>query len=238
MFKGIEHFSGRDPDPGRSLEEIRPLSRRAYSLMIRSRTKPLLQERFLNIVGAIEMVAGLEYHHDNIVRTSAQLAAGAPVDDLNVFHEAVAYVNRMGQFYYFTKSKFVARAVPAATSWIPAIEKYIVFRMKHAAHRSIDSPRDEPEHVQLSHAMSLTRAWGMGMKLKPGAPEIIWSGQMKADSPEARAFDRLQWQTRHITFQIYDADHDKHVHLTIEREHEQICSEAYALLSAVILWEP
>lgn len=238
MFKGIQHFSGTDPDPGLALEEIRPYSRRAYSLMMRNRTKPLLQEGFLNIVGAIEMVAGLEYHHDNICRLSGLLAAAVPVDETNIFHEAVAYVNRLGQFYYFAKSEFVARVIGEAIATIPTIDKYIVFRMKHTAHRSLDNPRGEREHVQLSHAMSLTRAWGMMMKLKPGAREVRWPRYLKADSPEAREFHRQKWLNHHITFQLYDADSDNCVNLTIELEHEQLCSEAYALLSAVILWEP
>jgi hypothetical protein len=66
VFKSILHYSGRDPDPSVPIDEIRPLSRRAHVLMLRNRTKPLLAEGFLNIAGAIEMLAGLEYHHDRI----------------------------------------------------------------------------------------------------------------------------------------------------------------------------
>jgi hypothetical protein len=39
-------------------------------------------------------------------------------------------------------------------------------------------------------------------------------------------------------FQLYDASSEKHVNLTIEMEHEQICSEAFALLGHVINWDP
>lgn len=205
--------------------------------MIRNRAKPLLKEGFLNIVGAVEMIAGLDYHHDNIVRLSEQLATGVATDEIDLYHEAVAYLNRMGQFYYFVKSRFVARAVSRASDQIPTIQKFVVFRMKNAANRSIDAPRDEPEDVQLSQAMSLTRAWGKLMTLKPGAREVIWSGEIKAESLIAREIHRQQWETRHLAFQIFDSTSGKHVNFTIQREHEQICAEAYALLSSVILWE-
>jgi len=238
MFKSIQHFTGTDPDPGVPIADILPLSRRAYALMIRNRKKPLLDEAFLSIAGAIEMLSGLEYHHDNIARLSAALAAGAVVDEADIFHEAVAYVNRMGQLYYFAKSDLVVRATGNALASIPTIQKYIVFRNKHSAHRSIDSPRAESDHEQLTQAMSLSRTWGRMMTLKPGAQEVAWPRSVKAGSPEAQAFHRHEWSSRYITFQLYDADREAFVNFTMQLEHEQICREAYEVLSNVVTWEP
>jgi hypothetical protein len=238
MFKSIEHYSGRDPEPERSLDEIWPFSRRAYILMIRNRTKSVLKEGFLNVCGAIEMLAGLEYHHDNIVRLSAALAEGSLAEDSSIFHEAVAYVNRLGQFHYFAASRFVAKAIRNPLAAIPSIERYIVFRQKHSAHRSIDAPRGEPEDAQLLQAMSLSRTWGRMMQLKPGAGNPRWPREVKAGSEEARMIERQQWRDNYITFQLYDASSEKYVNLTIETEHEQICSEAFALLSNLINWDP
>jgi hypothetical protein len=171
---------------------------------------------------------------------SATLAAGANLDEAHIFHEAVAYVNRMGQFYYFIKSNLVTRALGGgdALASIPTITKYVVFRNKYSAHRSIDFPRDESEETQLLQALSLSRVWGRRMQLKPGGGESRWPRHMKADSAEAREFHRQEWLNRHITFQLYDAENDQHLNFTIEREHEHICAEAYAVLSTLVAWDP
>jgi hypothetical protein len=57
------------------------------------------------------MMEGLEYHHDNIIRITGALANGDDVSEKGVDHEAIAYLNRVGQFYYFAKSYFVRSAI-------------------------------------------------------------------------------------------------------------------------------
>jgi hypothetical protein len=240
VFKSIEFYSGVDPCPGVELGDIPSLGVRAYALMIRRRGHPLLSEHFLNVVGAIEMLSGLHYHQSNIIRLGALLAS-APWEDsvreeyeTNVFHEAVAYVNRMGQFYYFARSACVRKALNGASAHIPTIEKFIGFRMKYTAHRSIDVPRGEAGHVLEAQARTMSRAIGMIMTLKPGAPERMWSGTVKADSPEAREMHRQQWQTRDATFQLLDDVRGIFVNLTIAREHESIAKEAYGVIASIL----
>lgn len=237
IFKNIENFSGTDPCPGIALDAISPLSRRAYALMMRNRTKPLLKEGFINIVGAVEMLSGLEYHHDNFVRLSGQLASGQSLDETYPYHEAVAYLNRLGQLYYFARSPLVAKAGLDPAAMIPTMEKYVLFRMKHSAHRSIDNPRHESDNAQILQAMSLTRAWGKMMSLKPGAPNIFPTPGAALDARGVQEFYRKQWQTSYLTFQIYDEDHQMHLNLVLEKEHPHICAEAYSLLADVMLWE-
>jgi hypothetical protein len=89
MFRDIGRVAS-DPYADLALEQIQVLSQRAHSLMLRNRTKPLFREGFLNIVGAIEILAGLEYHHDNTVRLSNDPAPGAAPDETWLYHEAVA----------------------------------------------------------------------------------------------------------------------------------------------------
>jgi hypothetical protein len=237
IFRNIENFNASDPNDGAELQQIQPLSQRALSLMLRNRAKPLLREGFLNIVGAIEMLSGLEYHHDNIVHLSDSLAAGAAIDETCLYHEAVAYVNRLGQFHYFAKSPLVAKALPNATATIPTIEKFLPFRMKHAAHRSIDYPRGESEDTQLLQAMSFTRSTGRMMTLKPGASEVRLPQGGTRDAVAMAEFRRRQWQDSYLTFQLYDEGRNVHIDLVVQREHPQVCSEAYGLLSAAVLWE-
>lgn len=73
--------------------------------------------------------------------------------------------------------------------------------------------------------------------LEPGAREFVWHGHIKADSPEAREFRQHLWETRYLTFQLYDGTQDSFTNFTVQLEHDAICREAYAVLSEVIFWE-
>ena len=237
IFRDIGNFNTSDPNEGIELEQIQLLSQRARSLMLRNRTKPLLREGFLNIVGVIEMLAGLEYHHDNIVRLSDNLAAGAVLDETWLYHEAVAYVNRLGQFHYFAKSSLVAKAVPNAIAMIPTIEKFLPFRVKHAAHRSIDVPRGESEDAQILQAMSFTRSTSRMMTLKPGAPDLWFPPDGVVDAAAMAELRQRHWRDSYLTFQLYDEERNVHINLVVQKEHPQIDGEAYGLLSTVVRWE-
>jgi hypothetical protein len=182
------------------------------------------------------MLAGLEYHHDNIVRLSDNLAAGAALDETWLYHEAVGYVNRLGQFHYFAKSALVAKAVPMATATVPTIEKFLPFRMKHAAHRSIAGPRGESEDAQILQAMSFTRSTSRLTTLKPGAPDLQFPPSGVADAAVMAEFRQRQWRDSYLTFQLYDEERNVHINLVVQKEHPQIGGEAYGLLSTVIRW--
>ena len=238
IFKSIANFSGTNPEPGTRLEAISPLSQRAYALMMRNRTKPALQEGFIHIIGAIEMLAGLEYHHDNLVRLSGLLAAGKVLDETCLYHEAVAYVNRLGQFHYFAKSALVAKTVTEPLSKIPIIQKFLPFRMKHAAHRSLDNPKKETENTQILQAMSLSRSVGRMMTLKPGAADILPPQGATVDAAGLARFRQMQWQNCYLTFQLFDQDAEAHLNLILEKEHPMISTEAYDLIASVVLWDP
>jgi hypothetical protein len=236
-FKSIANFNCQDPHPGVALDAIYPLSQRAHTLMVRNSSKPCLQVGFMNIIGAVEMLGGLEYHHDNVVKLSGLLAAGAAIDETNLYHEAVAYVNRLGQFHYFAMSKLVSQVVDDLPARIPTIQQYLPFRMKHSAHRSLDSPHSETESAQILQAMSLSRAVGRMMTLKPCAPDIL-PHQAILDAGGIARFRQLQWQNSYVTFQLFDEDANAHLNLILEKEHPAISSEAYDLLASVILWDP
>jgi hypothetical protein len=175
------------------------VSERAIALMMRNRNIPILNTDSLRIYGAVEMVAGMEYHHDNFVRLCRQRAGGQQGDDLCFQHEAAAYLNRMGQFEKFVRSAFVKQVIPHAN--IPTISRLMVFRNKYAAHRSIDDPwkGDTPES-QVSHARSLsTKLFGHLFTPRAGAPAL-------AGEPFRTTEERIkyQWSSAHLTFQIFD----------------------------------
>lgn len=67
-------------------------------------------------------------------------------------HEAIAYINRLGQLYYFFISDFVQKKLhndrKGIQLLIPKIQEIIQFRMKHAAHRAMDLPQEETQSTK------------------------------------------------------------------------------------------
>jgi hypothetical protein len=108
----VKYWKLLDPAPNVPICKIPRIADRAIALMARNRDKPLLNTGFLHIYGAIEMVAGMEYHYDNFVCLSRQWASGQQGDELCFRHEAVAYLNRMGQFEKFVRSDFAKQVIP------------------------------------------------------------------------------------------------------------------------------
>lgn len=172
-------FSTRDPNVGVPLAGLPPSSSRVLSWISRAVFKPGFPlEREVQIRGAVSILRGIEYHHraflhrfaqlDNLV--ARQVSGPAPEGALSpipktaefeiladLHHEAVAYVNRLGQFHYFAKSVGLVGLVPTITRLLP-------FRHKHTAHRSTDKPRSESAAEQQSQAM----AFGWGHNLEGG----------------------------------------------------------------------
>lgn len=65
-----------DAYPNRALEEIHPISQRAKSLYARNKANPKIEDGFLHISGAINMMDGMEYHIENFRHYHAQLYKG------------------------------------------------------------------------------------------------------------------------------------------------------------------
>jgi hypothetical protein len=63
----------------------------------------------------------------------------------------------MGRFYYFTNSKRVKQLVKEPKSHIPNIERYLDFRMKQAAHRATDQPKENDPYEQTNYMEQLDR---------------------------------------------------------------------------------
>jgi len=139
-------------------------------------------DREVQISGAIGLVRGLEYHHRNFMERVALLApflaritqppsANPTIERIpnsaefeiigELDHEAVAYLNRVGQLYFFAKSLGLVDLLPEASALIP-------FRHKHTAHRSVDEPRKESAEELQQQAM----AFGFGHRLDGGFPNF------------------------------------------------------------------
>lgn len=207
-----------DPHEGIPLEFIEPLSARAQSLLVRSKS-PLLHKHFMQIGGVVSMLSGLTYHHDNFVAYQRKLERKFHNDYAPLKHEAVAWVNRVGQLYYFAKSNLVQSMLGVVA--IPAIESVMPFRNKHVAHRSFDVPRKEDNsYLQVMHAMSLSDIGGMMWTPRPGTPP--------ADITLGPPVD-----THYASFQIQGGDSAVY-DLAIEREHPLVLREGYEILLGLL----
>ncbi|MFA6313101.1 MAG: hypothetical protein WCV99_07685 [Sterolibacterium sp.] len=167
-------FHIADPNPDESLSGIMPLSTRARSWLARV-SYDIPEDESIQTVGAVTMLEGLDYHYSRFMDLVTSLgpyysrflggAAGDSLDqpreferrlfptateteDLNALdHEAVAYLNRLGQFHTYAKARGLAAR-------LVKVHELMVFRNKHTAHRSIDAPRDESQQDREHQAMT------------------------------------------------------------------------------------
>lgn len=99
--------------------------------------------------GYFQMRDGLKYHFTNFEMLHTKLDAknklwtNPPLllDKEVLFamkHEATAYLNRMGQFFYFAVSRRIRGKIGDLKKLIPTVIKFIKFRDKQTAHREFD----------------------------------------------------------------------------------------------------
>jgi hypothetical protein len=125
-------------------------------------------------VGIKQIIKGLEYHYNNYKKLSEKLHDIDYKGELTVQdrcvrlsenadiykamqHEAIAYLNRMGQFYYFAISNKVKRKIRDPKKMIPTIIYFMPFRHKQSAHRGSDYPREDDNQfamLQLNRVFS------------------------------------------------------------------------------------
>lgn len=235
-MQNIENWRTEDPCPNVPLDQIEELPVRARALLARNRDKPLLKIGFVNVVGAIDMMRGLVYHHNNFVRSYDRLKGLFPNND-HLDHEIVAYFNRMGQFYFFARSKFVKQAIPDYTLLIPTIQGFLIFRNKFSAHRSMDAPKGEAEADKIAHARSLTSSFGSFSRAKPGANMPEHPSEKPDGTIPIALMTRYMNERRkqsYRSYQTFDERNNSHVSFTLQLEHPKIMSEVYGIIEAVI----
>jgi hypothetical protein len=177
MTKFLADYNMIDKNFHLDINQVFPISSRAFSLLSRNKNKVELSEHAITLFGAIDMVNALEYHYENFMHIKnsntrlLQPIINSDFSDLDIeerskifkklTYEAVAYMNRIGQLYYFSKSDFVKSRIPTGVDTILARSLELMpFRMKNTAHRSIDAPRGETEYDQIFQAMSMGNIGG------------------------------------------------------------------------------
>lgn len=206
-----------DPSPSSPLAEIVSVASRAEALIARSRS-PLLRTDFLRLFGVVTILSGLEYHYVNQLKALSALKIPPGQGFSAVRHETVAWLNRVGQLYYFCISRFARDNLPQAN--IPTIEAVLPFRHKHGAHRSFDKPlKGDSDHLQQGQAYMLSDLSGSLWSPRPGFERAgnVWP--MHA--------------THFAKFQLRP-DEGNHIELVLERQHPIVVLEGYTVLEAVL----
>lgn len=234
-WKNINDLNFKDPHEGIALNEIHPLSERAASHIARSRHLPILKHAFVNIYGAIEMMQGLTYHHARFISLVESCHSTPPMLETkaSLRHEAIAYLNRVGQFWSFSKSNLVKEYCSSPEEALPTLSKLIVFRNKHTAHRSIDDPKPEDsEGRQVMNAVSLSTLGPDTFRPKPEHASLdLFPENTDIDLDELRC---SLYKTGYLGFQIYDVKRSIHVNFFVEQDHELIMREAYCLINILL----
>lgn len=104
----------------------------------------------MHIVGLLDTLEALDYHFDNFIK----LKENNNITSKQT-HEVVAYLNRIGQVYYFLNSTFTKAIIRNPLEDCSKVKELAVFRMKNTAHRSIDQPHGETEEYRNRQVLSL-----------------------------------------------------------------------------------
>lgn len=145
-----------DPNPGLVLDEIAPLSKRARSLLARAHMVSGVQAQALLLHDTVMILEGLDYHYRHMAAYSDRNREGSGFPQTDYGHEVTAYLNRLGQLYYFLH-RGLGRQCGIDVSWdAPSVKKFVVLRHKYAAHRSIDMRRGESDMLAEFHLIGMS----------------------------------------------------------------------------------
>lgn len=157
-------------------------------LFAKHKQSKIFEENELELMGLVDMVGGLEYHYENFARMEGvrreefrkfiEEKSETSTMSENIIHEAVAYLNRLGQVYTLLKSKWVQRYLMEENLavYCPTILSLIPLRNKFASHRSIDDPRGETPTQLANHAaLSYGVNWG-GKKITNDSLALEFDG--------------------------------------------------------------
>ena len=227
-FQNLSNSYVEDPAPGEPIEDVNPLSKRAFKLVHdKKASSRLLTTNSINIVGAIDMMEGLDYHHQNYLELLRSVQLGNTTfraTKPSLTHEVVAYINRVGQFYHFAISALISETIGDQDSSIATIKSIVRIRNKHTAHRSIDAPRRESEHEKERQAMLFS---GTFFNPRTGRSTDIDDSELDLD-----LIHKKLCQDSFVSFQF--REEASYFNFSIEEQHSQVMTEAYEVVSKLV----
>ena len=184
----------------------------------------------VDILGAIEMLCSMQYHYQNFVRKIGEKGSGTiDLDAPDERYEIVAYINRIGQFCYFSNSPFVRQIFgKSGEDLTPSAHRLLVFRHKYSAHRERDKPRkNSGEARELGGELALGALGGFIFSARR---DTEYENVNQASSWQDDI--RVKYRDWFVSFQIFK-DGDA-ICFTPEAEHPAIMSEASTFLRHLI----
>jgi hypothetical protein len=109
----------------------------------------------------------------------------------------------------------------------------MVFRNKHAAHRSMDAPRDESEDSKIAHARAVSSIMGLLFSPRPSVNAAKLDSLFKNPMNE-EDFRRELWKSNYLTYQTCDDTKKQAINFSVEVEHPAIVAEAYAIIKRLV----
>ena len=198
---------------GCPLDSISSIPERIESLLARAKDHVAMRTGYLNLSGAQQIVAGMEYHAQN--HSKQMHCSTEELNTRKLRHEAVAYFNRLGQFYYFAESAFVKKFSPSISNYIDNITSLTLFRHKHSAHRSLDKPfSEDTDQLQEDHELSFR--------------SNIWSPKDPRFAGDHSNLSETHW----LVYQIHNAK--DYIDFCLEREHLAVMLECYKIFEEVV----
>ena len=225
FWNNIDSYHFNDRYSKFALSEIPNGISKIQSLIVRRKSHELVANHFYTLAGALEMLIGMCYHYQNVLKLKVELGIELFPDSRimeNIQHESIAYLNRVGQFYHFATSKIISARIADINVIAPTLCNAIVFRNKHAAHRSIDKPRNQDTpYMQEQHAISMNKYGGFIWLPKPG------------HRPSNNRLER-DWSNYYPTSQVQLDDGKTVLYFSVEKDHSKLTSEAYAIFEAAL----
>lgn len=207
----------KDARENTPLEDIPMLSSRMSSLIVRNKHKIRDMHDFAQIWGSLEMVRGLEYHHSNFLIHLQSLSKKSSLeDDSPLDHEAIAYINRLGQMHFFVNSLELLQVCPK-------IDELFLIRNKNTAHRSIDAPRKDSKFEQIWQAGCFMRRIFSG-KVKP---DFDPNKDMLKDMEIFLSPQRYLSEEAFVSYQLLS--NDNHATFIPQKDHPIILKEIEAV---------
>lgn len=169
----MEYIPIPDPSPS-SYRQCKEPIRKIHLVFALSASKDEFRTYGERLLGIMEMVEGLKYHYvrirgyersarkravelENSCRSGERIAL-SPTNHHLAVHEAVAYLNRLGQIAYFFKSPWMKELITdeELVPRIPTILALLPIRNKHTAHRQADKERTDDIKDLGIHQFGLT----------------------------------------------------------------------------------
>lgn len=162
MSINANNFIIVDPFPQKSIERISSYADKSAALYCRNRKS--IKKGFLQIVGAIFALRGLEYHYNNFINLTQKIN---PKNHTEIFansriikdssHEMIAYLNILGQFREFYESELFKEQHQGLKK--SKMKKYLYLRDNYSAHRVIDRTKHDEKDYYLEILMNVGSLW-------------------------------------------------------------------------------